>query len=290
MRGLNRVFEVGIAFGEVAELATGTGDPGFDGGLGKSENTADLAVAHAVDGFHQERFAIPIIELSGELQEALTFGAERVVEIRTTRGGIRCAIFGWLGCEVQRGVAGVAFAFAGGDEGYVDRDRFQPGLEGVGIANFAGLSDEGNGDFLQEIVEIGPPGLVGQQDRRYPASVVLPKLGEGRAVASDGGECNGIVFILGGLRAQRQRWRGRGLRSGRHAGRPALEGRSGSWFGRCLHDHALGQMDARGGEIRRWVSLMGVCVGDTSGTGFSKHCPNDGTPMGWAGLPSVDVE
>src|SRR5690606_5076470 len=100
----------------------------------------------------------------------------------------------------------------------VDRHRPQPGLEGGPGPKLADGPHEGEGDLLQQVLQLHLAGLVGEQDGGDPAPVPLPDLAHGITIAPHGGGNLALcVGVSGRIRLHRPSWvkgdaRGGGIR------------------------------------------------------------------------------
>lgn len=67
-------------------------------------------------------------------------------------------------------------ALAPGESGGIDGDGAEPGFDGGGVAKLGGVGHQTGGDVLQEVFQIGPTGLVSENDGGDPAAVGFPDL------------------------------------------------------------------------------------------------------------------
>lgn len=176
-----------VCRGEFSELLSSAGDTGFDGGFGEAHETTDFAVAHVLKGFEEEGFSVAVGEEGGEVHEAGGGVAAFVgfVGGEVVWGGALVGVVGGVG-GLAAGGPGADLTGASGGVGGVEGDGTEPGLEGAGVAEFVDFADKGEGDFLEEVFDIGPTGFVGEKDGGDPAAVIVPEGADGGFVTGDG--------------------------------------------------------------------------------------------------------
>lgn len=74
------------------------------------------------------------------------------------------------------------FLRSGGSAGGIDGDGAEPGFEGLTVAQFVAMTDDGHCDILKKVVNFYFAGLVDQEDGGDPAAVLLPEFGEMGAI------------------------------------------------------------------------------------------------------------